>query len=169
MKKNLLYLGPTYRYHIRYFCVCEVWVRVLSQSRASSWYGKDLAGLIHFWAREMPHSSCFFSGGDFRGQSVVLTVTELMYESLGKVFFRYVLPSLWIRPWSGETAIFITPGYTFKVVDGVMTNFHLPRSTLFMLVSALVGTDTMQAAYAHAIETDYRFYSYGDSSLIWRR
>jgi S-adenosylmethionine:tRNA ribosyltransferase-isomerase len=70
---------------------------------------------------------------------------------------------------SGETDIFITPGYTFKVIDGLMTNFHLPRSTLFMLVSALAGLDTMQEAYGHAIETGYRFYSYGDSSLIWRR
>lgn len=70
---------------------------------------------------------------------------------------------------SGETDIFITPGYTFQVIDGLMTNFHLPRSTLFMLVSSLAGLDTMQAAYAHAIETEYRFYSYGDSSLIWRR
>lgn len=70
---------------------------------------------------------------------------------------------------SGETDIFITPGYEFKVIDGLMTNFHLPRSTLFMLVSSLAGLDTMQAAYAHAIATEYRFYSYGDSSLIWRR
>lgn len=70
---------------------------------------------------------------------------------------------------AGETDIFITPGYKFKVIDGLMTNFHLPRSTLFMLVSSLAGLDTMQAAYAHAIETEYRFYSYGDSSLIWRR
>lgn len=69
----------------------------------------------------------------------------------------------------GETDIFITPGYTFKVIDGLMTNFHLPRSTLFMLVSSLAGLETMQAAYAHAIKTGYRFYSYGDSSLIWRR
>lgn len=70
---------------------------------------------------------------------------------------------------SGETDIFITPGYRFQVIDGLMTNFHLPRSTLFMLVSALAGLDRMQAAYAHAIETEYRFYSYGDSSLIWRQ
>lgn len=70
---------------------------------------------------------------------------------------------------SGDTDIFITPGYKFKVIDGLMTNFHLPRSTLFMLVSSLAGLDTMQTAYAHAIETEYRFYSYGDSSLIWRR
>lgn len=68
-----------------------------------------------------------------------------------------------------ETDIFITPGYDFKVVDGLMTNFHLPRSTLFMLVSALAGLDRMKTAYAHAIETRYRFYSYGDSSLIWRQ
>jgi len=70
---------------------------------------------------------------------------------------------------SGETDIFITPGYEFQIVDGLMTNFHLPRSTLFMLVSALAGLETMQAAYAHAIKQGYRFYSYGDSSLIWRK
>jgi S-adenosylmethionine:tRNA ribosyltransferase-isomerase len=71
-----------------------------------------------------------------------------------------------IRPFDGDTAIFITPGYRFKAVDGLITNFHLPRSTLFMLVSALMGLDVMNAAYAHAIETGYRFYSYGDSSLL---
>jgi len=71
-----------------------------------------------------------------------------------------------IRPFEGDTAIFITPGYRFKATDGLMTNFHLPRSTLFMLVSALMGLDVMKAAYAHAIENDYRFYSYGDSSLL---
>ncbi len=71
-----------------------------------------------------------------------------------------------IQPFDGDTAIFITPGYRFKAVDGLMTNFHLPRSTLFMLVSALMGLDVMKAAYAHAIEQGYRFYSYGDSSLL---
>ncbi|WP_213982053.1 tRNA preQ1(34) S-adenosylmethionine ribosyltransferase-isomerase QueA [Sphingomonas sp. dw_22] len=71
-----------------------------------------------------------------------------------------------IRPFEGDTAIFITPGYRFKGVDGLVTNFHLPRSTLFMLVSALMGLDRMQAAYRHAIATDYRFYSYGDASLL---
>ena len=71
-----------------------------------------------------------------------------------------------IRPFAGDTAIFITPGYTFCAIDGLMTNFHLPRSTLFMLVSALMGLDRMQAAYAHAIAQDYRFYSYGDASLL---
>lgn len=71
-----------------------------------------------------------------------------------------------IRPFEGDTSIFITPGYRFKGIDGLMTNFHLPRSTLFMLVSALMGLDVMKAAYAHAIANEYRFYSYGDSSLL---
>ncbi|RVT94669.1 tRNA preQ1(34) S-adenosylmethionine ribosyltransferase-isomerase QueA [Sphingomonas crocodyli] len=71
-----------------------------------------------------------------------------------------------IRPFDGDTAIFITPGYRFRGIDGLMTNFHLPKSTLFMLVSALMGRERMQAAYAHAITGGYRFYSYGDSSLL---
>ncbi|MCZ4340914.1 tRNA preQ1(34) S-adenosylmethionine ribosyltransferase-isomerase QueA [Sphingomonadaceae bacterium G21617-S1] len=71
-----------------------------------------------------------------------------------------------IRPFDGDTAIFITPGYRFRGIDGLMTNFHLPKSTLFMLVSALMGRERMQAAYAHAIAAGYRFYSYGDSSLL---
>jgi S-adenosylmethionine:tRNA ribosyltransferase-isomerase len=71
-----------------------------------------------------------------------------------------------IRPFAGDTAIFITPGYDFRAVDGLMTNFHLPRSTLMMLVSALMGRDRMMAAYAHAIASRYRFYSYGDTSLL---
>ncbi len=71
-----------------------------------------------------------------------------------------------IRPFEGDTAIFITPGYRFRGIDGLITNFHLPRSTLFMLVSALMGIETMHAAYRHAIESGYRFYSYGDASLL---
>jgi S-adenosylmethionine:tRNA ribosyltransferase-isomerase len=71
-----------------------------------------------------------------------------------------------IRPFEGDTAIFITPGYRFKAIDGLVTNFHLPKSTLFMLVSALMGLDVMKSAYKHAIERGYRFYSYGDSSLL---
>lgn len=71
-----------------------------------------------------------------------------------------------IHPFEGDTAIFITPGYRFRAVDGLMTNFHLPKSTLFMLVSALMGRERMQAAYAHAVTNEYRFYSYGDSSLL---
>ncbi len=73
-----------------------------------------------------------------------------------------------VRAESGGTDIFITPGYRFRVVDGLWTNFHLPRSTLFMLVSAFAGLDRMKAAYAHAIASGYRFYSYGDASLVWR-
>ena len=72
-----------------------------------------------------------------------------------------------IHPWSGETEIFITPGYRFRAIDALMTNFHLPRSTLFMLVSAFSGLERMKRAYAHAIASGYRFYSYGDSSLLF--
>lgn len=73
-----------------------------------------------------------------------------------------------VRPWVGDTDIFITPGYQFRAVDGLITNFHLPRSTLMMLVSAFVGADRARALYVHAIENKMRFYSYGDASLLWR-
>jgi S-adenosylmethionine:tRNA ribosyltransferase-isomerase len=73
-----------------------------------------------------------------------------------------------IKPFAGETALFITPGYRFRAVDVMMTNFHLPRSTLFMLVAAFCGLDVMQRAYAHAIASGYRFYSYGDACLLFR-
>jgi S-adenosylmethionine:tRNA ribosyltransferase-isomerase len=73
-----------------------------------------------------------------------------------------------IQPFAGETAIFITPGYRFRAVDILLTNFHLPRSTLFMLVSAFSGLDTMKRAYTHAIGSGYRFYSYGDACLLFR-
>jgi S-adenosylmethionine:tRNA ribosyltransferase-isomerase len=72
-----------------------------------------------------------------------------------------------VAAFSGETALFITPGYRFRAVDAMLTNFHLPRSTLFMLVCALCGLETMQRAYAHAIESGYRFYSYGDACLLF--
>lgn len=71
-----------------------------------------------------------------------------------------------IQPFEGDTAIFITPSYRFKAIDGLITNFHLPKSTLFMLVSALMGLDVMKAAYSHSIDQGYRFYSYGDASLL---
>src|SRR5690606_22765181 len=74
-----------------------------------------------------------------------------------------------IREFAGETSIFITPGYRFRVVDLMMTNFHLPRSTLFMLVSAFSGRETMLAAYRHAIDSGYRFYSYGDACLLQKQ
>ncbi len=72
-----------------------------------------------------------------------------------------------LAAWGGATDIFITPGYRFRAIDGVMTNFHLPRSTLMMLVAAFVGMDRMRAIYAHAVAERYRFYSYGDTSLLW--
>jgi len=71
-----------------------------------------------------------------------------------------------VRPYAGETDLFITPGYRFKVVNFLMTNFHLPRSTLFMLVAAFSGVERMHAAYAYAIAKGYRFYSYGDASFL---
>jgi S-adenosylmethionine:tRNA ribosyltransferase-isomerase len=73
-----------------------------------------------------------------------------------------------IVPFSGDTSLFITPGYRFRAVDVLLTNFHLPRSTLFMLVAAFSGLDTMKRAYAHAVEKGYRFYSYGDACLLFR-
>jgi S-adenosylmethionine:tRNA ribosyltransferase-isomerase len=73
-----------------------------------------------------------------------------------------------VRPFHGDTAIFITPGYRFRAADVLMTNFHLPKSTLFMLVSAFAGLETMKSAYAHAVKDGYRFYSYGDGSLLFR-
>lgn len=78
-----------------------------------------------------------------------------------------LLESSGLEPFSGTTDIFITPGYQFKAVDLLITNFHLPKSTLFMLVSAFAGLDRMQSAYAHAIAGGYRFYSYGDASLLF--
>ena len=73
-----------------------------------------------------------------------------------------------VRPFGAETSIFITPGYRFRAADGLMTNFHLPKSTLFMLVSAFAGQARMKSVYAHAVDDGYRFYSYGDGSLLWR-
>ena len=86
--------------------------------------------------------------------------------SVGTTSLR-LLESAAGKPFSGTTDIFITPGYKFNTVDGLITNFHLPRSTLFMLVCAFAGTNVMKATYAHAIAQNYRFYSYGDASLLW--
>jgi S-adenosylmethionine:tRNA ribosyltransferase-isomerase len=73
-----------------------------------------------------------------------------------------------IAPFAGETSLFITPGYRFKAIDALLTNFHLPRSTLFMLASAFCGLEVMKRAYAHAVASGYRFYSYGDACLLFR-
>ena len=74
-----------------------------------------------------------------------------------------------VRPFAGDTDIFITPGYRFRACDVLMTNFHLPKSTLLMLVSAFAGVEETRAAYAHAVEAGYRFYSYGDAGLWFRQ
>ncbi len=96
------------------------------------------------------------------GRIVCVGTTSLrLLESAAK-------PDGTIQPFADETAIFITPGYRFLAADGLMTNFHLPKSTLFMLVSAFAGQAAMRAAYEHAITCHYRFYSYGDASLLWR-
>ena len=97
-------------------------------------------------------------GGGGRLIAVGTTTLRLLESATG--------PDGVIQPFSGDTSIFITPGYRFRAIDGLMTNFHLPRSTLFMLVSALMGRERMQAAYAEAIAQGYRFYSYGDASLL---
>jgi S-adenosylmethionine:tRNA ribosyltransferase-isomerase len=93
--------------------------------------------------------------------------------AVGTTSLRLIESAAWddgtIHPFEGDTAIFITPGYRFKAVDGLITNFHLPRSTLFMLVASLMGLDVMKAAYEHAIREGYRFYSYGDASLLLPR
>ena len=73
-----------------------------------------------------------------------------------------------VAPFLGDTRLYITPGYRFRLADGLITNFHLPRSTLFILTCAFAGTEVMRAAYAHALSHGYRFYSYGDASLLWR-
>ncbi len=97
------------------------------------------------------------------GRLVCVGTTSLrLIESAAK-------PDGSVEAWEGNTDIFITPGYRFKAVDLLMTNFHLPKSTLFMLVCAFCGLDRMKDAYAHAVKTGYRFYSYGDTSLLYRR
>ncbi len=74
-----------------------------------------------------------------------------------------------VKPFCGTTNIFITPGYKFRAVDVLLTNFHLPKSTLFMLVSAFAGVDEMRAAYRHAVDARYRFFSYGDCCLLFKQ
>jgi S-adenosylmethionine:tRNA ribosyltransferase-isomerase len=113
------------------------------------------------WGRiDQPTADRLNAARDSGGRLIAVGTTSLrLIESAASDDGR-------IQPFEGDTAIFITPGYRFKAVDGLMTNFHLPRSTLFMLVSALMGLETMKTAYAHAIAHDYRFYSYGDGSLL---
>ncbi|MBZ9847630.1 tRNA preQ1(34) S-adenosylmethionine ribosyltransferase-isomerase QueA [Mesorhizobium sp. CA14] len=110
-----------------------------------------------------PETAAALNAAKARGGRIVCvgTTSLRLLESAARADGR-------IEPWSGPTDIFITPGYRFRTADMLMTNFHLPRSTLFMLVSAFSGLETMRAAYAHAVENRYRFYSYGDASLLYR-
>lgn len=101
------------------------------------------------------------------GRRIVCVGTTSL-RALESAAVRYPDGNVRVEAQTRDTDIFITPGYDFAMADGLMTNFHLPRSTLFMLVSAFAGLDRMKSAYAHAIANGYRFYSYGDSSLLWR-
>jgi len=113
------------------------------------------------WGRIAPETAARINAARAAGGRIVAvgTTSLRLLESAADEAGR-------VQPFEGDTAIFITPGYRFRAIDGLITNFHLPRSTLFMLVSALMGVEPMQAAYAHAIEKGYRFYSYGDASLL---
>ncbi len=115
------------------------------------------------WGRVTPEVAAALNETRARGGRVVAvgTTSLRVLESAADV-------SGDIRAFAGETSIFITPGYRFRAVDVLLTNFHLPRSTLFMLVCAFSGFEAMRAAYDHAIETGYRFYSYGDACLLFR-
>lgn len=115
------------------------------------------------WGVVTPETAAALNGVQARGGRIVSvgTTSLRLLESAARETGR-------LQGWSGATDIFITPGYRFRTADILMTNFHLPRSTLFMLVSAFSGMERMKKAYAHAIDHGYRFYSYGDSSLLFR-
>jgi S-adenosylmethionine:tRNA ribosyltransferase-isomerase len=114
------------------------------------------------WAELSPESALMLNSARAAGGRIVavgttaLRTLETAADDTGR-----------LHGFAGETALFITPGYRFKAVDVLLTNFHLPRSTLFMLVCAFSGTDTMRVAYADAIAERYRFYSYGDACLLF--
>lgn len=115
------------------------------------------------WGEVSPETAEALNDVRARGGRVVAVGTTSL-----RILESAATPDGKIQPFAGETDIFITPGYRFRAVDVLMTNFHLPRSTLFMLVSAFAGLDTMKRAYAHAVASGYRFYSYGDASLLFR-
>ncbi|HTJ93246.1 MAG TPA: S-adenosylmethionine:tRNA ribosyltransferase-isomerase, partial [Pararobbsia sp.] len=103
------------------------------------------------------------------GRVIAVGTTSMRaLEAAARDAIRSGAPAGTLREGSAETDIFITPGYTFNIVDRLITNFHLPKSTLLMLVSAFAGYDTIRAAYRHAIDARYRFFSYGDAMLLTR-
>lgn len=113
------------------------------------------------WGELMPETAARLNAARKAGRRIVAIGTTAL-----RLLESAANPDGTVRPFRGDTGIFITPGYRFRAIDVLMTNFHLPRSTLFMLVAAFSGLDTMRAAYAHAIATQYRFYSYGDACLL---
>jgi S-adenosylmethionine:tRNA ribosyltransferase-isomerase len=115
------------------------------------------------WGEITPQAAAAINAARSAGGRIIAAGTTAM-----RLLETAADPDGTIRPWRGDTDIFITPGYEFRAVDGLITNFHLPRSTLFMLVCAFMGTERMQAVYGHAMEERMRFYSYGDSSLLLR-
>ena len=115
------------------------------------------------WGEVSPESAAALNAVHAAGGRIVCVGTTSL-----RLLESATTPEGVIQPFHGDTAIFITPGYPFRAADVLMTNFHLPKSTLFMLVSAFAGLDTMKAAYAHAVADGYRFYSYGDGSLLHR-
>lgn len=117
----------------------------------------------HEWAEITPKAAETINRARASGGRVVAVGTTAL-----RTLESAAAPDGSLAPFQGETDLFITPGYAFKVADRLITNFHLPRSTLFMLVSAFSGLERMKAAYAYAIEQDYRFYSYGDACLLDR-
>jgi len=113
------------------------------------------------WGRIAPEAAARLNAVRAGGGRVIAVGTTSL-----RLLESAAAPDGTIGAFEGDTDIFITPGYRFRAIDGLVTNFHLPKSTLFMLVSALMGRERMQAAYAHAIAGGYRFYSYGDASLL---
>ena len=112
------------------------------------------------WGRVTPEAAAAINAARAAGGRVI---------PVGKIALRIIESAATddgVQPWEGPTDIFITPGFRFRAADGLMTNFHLPKSTLMMLVSALMGADRIRALYAHAIASRYRFFSYGDASLL---
>jgi len=116
------------------------------------------------WGTVSPETAAALNAVHANGGRIVCVGTTSL-----RLLESATTPDGMIQPFHGDTAIFITPGYAFRAADVLMTNFHLPKSTLFMLVSAFAGLDAMKAAYAHAVSDGYRFYSYGDGSLLFRR
>ena len=115
------------------------------------------------WGRVTDEAALRINAALRRGNRVIAVGTTAL-----RLLESAASPGGALTAWSGETSIFITPGFRFQIADGLITNFHLPKSTLFMLVSAFCGQEVMQRAYRHAIAQRYRFYSYGDGSLLFR-